>query len=135
MKLLLAAIVVSLAIAGAATDGWSQTRANELMPGEKTAGIVIDPGARSIATLRLANGNIVEATAVPVSITQTVEADQERKGRFSDAQDDVDRCCCRRCDPCWRRGMDCHNHARASSGSIGGDQSVTNNVECKEPAC
>ena len=56
----LAAICVSLAIAGTATDGWGQTRAQELMPIENTSGVVIDPGTGSIARLRLANGNIVE---------------------------------------------------------------------------
>jgi hypothetical protein len=56
----LAAIGMSLAIAGAAADGRAQTRAGELMPTEKTAGVVIDPGTRSIARLRLANGNFVD---------------------------------------------------------------------------
>ena len=56
----LAAICMSLAIAGTAPDSWGQTRAEELMSIEKTAGVVIDPGARSIARLRTANGNIVD---------------------------------------------------------------------------
>jgi hypothetical protein len=50
---------MSLAIA-AAPDTFGQTRADELMPVDKTAGVVIDPGTRSLARLRLANGNVVE---------------------------------------------------------------------------
>ena len=55
-----AAIGITLAITGAARDGWAQTRSDELMPTERKAGVVIDPGARSIARLRLANGNLVD---------------------------------------------------------------------------
>ena len=56
----LAAMCMSFAIAGTAPDSWGQTRAEELMSIENTAGVVVDPGARSIARLRLANGNIVD---------------------------------------------------------------------------
>ena len=56
----LVATCMSLAIAGTAPDSWGQTRAEELMSVENTAGVVVDSGARSIARLRIANGNIVD---------------------------------------------------------------------------
>jgi hypothetical protein len=56
----LAAMCLSLAIAGTATDSWGQTRDDELIHIERTAGVVIDTGDRSIARLRLASGNIVD---------------------------------------------------------------------------
>ncbi len=56
----LAAIGVLLAIAGTASDSWGQVLTEELMPIERTAGVVVDPGTRSIARLRLANGNVVD---------------------------------------------------------------------------
>jgi hypothetical protein len=57
---LIAPICLSLAIASTATDSWGQTRAQELMPMEKSGGVVIDPNVGSVARLRLANGNIVD---------------------------------------------------------------------------
>lgn len=57
----LAAISTSLAIAAAtAPASWGQTRTGELMPTATTAGAVIDTGSRSIARLRLLNGNLVD---------------------------------------------------------------------------
>jgi hypothetical protein len=56
----IAAICMSLAIAGTVLDGRGQTRAQDLMPTERTSGGVIEPAVRSIATLRLANGNTVD---------------------------------------------------------------------------
>jgi hypothetical protein len=56
----LVAMWMSLAIAATAPESWGQTRVEELMPTETTAGVVIDVGSRSIARLRLSNGNIVD---------------------------------------------------------------------------
>ena len=56
----LATICVLLGIAATASDSWGQTRAAELMPIDSTRVVVVDPGARSLARLRLANGNVVD---------------------------------------------------------------------------
>lgn len=50
----------SLLLAAAAMSAWAQTYADELMPVERSTGVVIDSSTRSLAKLRLASGNVVD---------------------------------------------------------------------------
>jgi hypothetical protein len=50
----------SLLLAAAATSAWAQTHADEWMPVERSAGVVVDASTRSLAKLRLASDDVVD---------------------------------------------------------------------------